>query len=300
MNDKPILFSIVLPCYNRAAFLRSTIKSVQQQVYQNWELIIVNDGSTDETENIIDSIDDERIQYHSIKNSERGAARNCGIKKAIGDFICFLDSDDRLLTNHLSNGAAFISSHPQVTIFHQGYEIQNEQGKVLYSSNSLPQLLNKSLIRNNVISPNGIFLKREIIKQNLFREERELAGTEDYELWLRLSCETEILHHEPCTSVLTDHQQRSMKETDLQKLLSRINFFLTCVDQNAVLKNKLSGRLGEFQSWRYSYIALHASLSRQRKIALHYLAKSLRTWWLIIFTKRFYMIIYRLLIADNG
>ncbi len=294
MTDKPVLFSIILPCYNRASFIHTTIQSVQQQLHEHWELIVVNDGSTDETERIVQSVKDERIKYISIANSERGAARNSGIKIAIGDFICFLDSDDRLLPNHLSTAAQFIVTHPQATIFHQGYEIQDQNGKILYSSQLLPASLNKLLIRNNVISPNGIFLKNAIIKQNLYREERELAGTEDYELWLRLSCQYEILHSEPCTSVLTDHQQRSMKQNDLQKLLNRIGFFLSCVENNNVLKEWMGNNYAEFRARRYSYIALHASLSNETKTALTFYAKAFRTWPLIIFTKRFYHILFRL------
>lgn len=295
MTDKPVFFSVILPCYNRASFILKTVQSVQQQVHQHWELIIVNDGSTDETENIVRSITDARIKYVSISNSERGAARNCGIKLAKGDFICFLDSDDLLLPYHLSTATQFISAHPQATIFHQGYEIKSAHGKILFSSHHLSAILNRSLIRNNVISPNGIFLKNEIIKQHLFREERELAGTEDYELWLRLSCNYQILHHEPCTSVLVDHQQRSMKEPDVQKLLSRINFFLDCVESNYSLKAWLGKQYAEFKARRYSYIALHAAMSKQKNTGLKYLRISFRTWALIIFTKRFYIILYHLL-----
>ena len=165
----------------------------------------------------------------------------------------------------------------------------------MYSSQHLPAALNKHLIRNNVISPNGIFIKNDIIKKNLFREERELAGTEDYELWLRLSCQYEILHSEPCTSVLTDHQQRSMKQHDLQKLLNRIRFFLACVEKNSALKKWMGNSYAEFRARRYSYIALHASLSKETKTALTFFGTAFRTWPLIIFTKRFYLILYRLL-----
>ncbi len=297
MSNEEIYFSVILPCYNRAAFIERTIHSVQNQQYQNWELIIVDDGSTDNTENIIQTITDSKIKYTRIANSERGAARNAGIRLAKGDFICFLDSDDYLLPNHLSEANKFISSNYDIKVFHQGFEIRKQDGTVLYSSKHLKGLLNRKLIQNNVISPNGIFLKKKIISNNLFREERLLAGTEDYELWLRIASQYPILQNRMVTSVLVDHPQRSMKETELEKLLNRIHFFLKCVEENADVKNWMAESYPEFIARRYSYIALHAALSNHRDTAFLYLKKALTTWLMIVFTKRFYVIVFRLFIS---
>src|SRR5688572_11938068 len=96
-------FSVILPTYNRAHLISKAIESMLAQSYQSWELIIVDDGSTDNTKEVISGFSDARINYIYQKNSERSAARNNGIAHSRGRYICFLDSDDYFMTNHLEN-----------------------------------------------------------------------------------------------------------------------------------------------------------------------------------------------------
>jgi glycosyltransferase involved in cell wall biosynthesis len=91
---KSPFFSIILPTYNRASFISKAIESVIDQLYNKWELIILDDGSTDNTKEIVLSFNDDRIRYIYQENKERSAARNNGIRNAKGEYICFLDSDD--------------------------------------------------------------------------------------------------------------------------------------------------------------------------------------------------------------
>ena len=97
-----MLFSIIIPSYNRASFLPRAIQSVISQQYENWELIIIDDGSTDNTKEVVAPfLSDNRIKYIYQTNAERSAARNHGIKLSKGDFITFMDSDEYLLVSHL-------------------------------------------------------------------------------------------------------------------------------------------------------------------------------------------------------
>ena len=96
-------FSIIIPTYNRAHVIMRPIDSVLRQTFEDWELIIVDDGSTDDTKSIIESYHDNRIRYVWQENQERSAARNHGIALAKGEWICFLDSDDDYYPNHLAN-----------------------------------------------------------------------------------------------------------------------------------------------------------------------------------------------------
>ena len=95
-------FSVVIPTYNRAHLISDTIQSVIQQYFTDWELLLVDDGSEDNTKEVIEAISktDKRIRYIYQENAERSAARNNGIKHAKGQYICFLDSDDQYLPNH--------------------------------------------------------------------------------------------------------------------------------------------------------------------------------------------------------
>lgn len=94
-------FSIIIPTYNRAHTIRRPINSILAQTFTDWELIIVDDGSTDDTQEIVESYKDPRIRYVWQENQERSAARNHGISLAKGAWICFQDSDDEYLPEHL-------------------------------------------------------------------------------------------------------------------------------------------------------------------------------------------------------
>ncbi len=101
MNKKPF-FSVIVPTYNRAHALQKSIQSILTQTFQDFEIIIVDDASTDNTEEVVCSIKDDRIHYFVNEiNQERCITRNKGIEKAVGEYICFLDSDDYHLPNHL-------------------------------------------------------------------------------------------------------------------------------------------------------------------------------------------------------
>ena len=95
------LFSIIIPTHNRSELLSKAIESVVNQSFSDWEVIVVDDGSTDKTKEVVNAFDNSRIHYFYQENKERSAARNLGIQKAKGQYICFLDDDDYFLPNHL-------------------------------------------------------------------------------------------------------------------------------------------------------------------------------------------------------
>ncbi|MBD3660935.1 MAG: glycosyltransferase family 2 protein, partial [Arenibacter algicola] len=101
-------FSVIISTYNRASFIGRTIASVLKQDFEDFELIIVDDGSTDNTKEVVVGIEDKRIRYYKKDNAERGAARNFGAKKASGEYLNFLDSDDLLYDDHLSTAHKII------------------------------------------------------------------------------------------------------------------------------------------------------------------------------------------------
>ena len=90
------LFSVIIPTFNRADFIGKTVESVLRQTFTDFEIIVIDDGSTDNTAEIIAPIIDERLTYHFKQHEERAAARNAGTKLARGEYVTFLDSDDLL------------------------------------------------------------------------------------------------------------------------------------------------------------------------------------------------------------
>jgi len=113
-------FTIIIPTYNRAHVIDQTIQSVLDQTYTDWELIVVDDGSTDDTAIQMAKYDDPRILYYQKQHAERSAARNYGMEQASGSYICFLDSDDEYLPNFLSLHYEAILANPSYKVFRVG------------------------------------------------------------------------------------------------------------------------------------------------------------------------------------
>src|SRR5688572_679042 len=119
---KPVFFSIVIPTYNRAKVIRTTLTSIAIQSFKNFEVLIVDDGSADNTAEAIASLNDDRFKYFWKENNERGAARNYGAARALGQYVLFLDSDDYLHPNALEAVFNHISSDNKVEVLVCGYE----------------------------------------------------------------------------------------------------------------------------------------------------------------------------------
>ncbi|MFZ4622535.1 MAG: glycosyltransferase family 2 protein [Bacteroidota bacterium] len=116
------MVSIILCTYNRENLLPLAVRSVLAQSYNDWELIVIDDGSTDNTLAVMKHFlqKDKRIRYHFQTNKGLAAARNAGLRMAKGSFICFVDSDDELAPRHLEHRVKFLSDHPGVDFLHGG------------------------------------------------------------------------------------------------------------------------------------------------------------------------------------
>lgn len=127
-------FSIILPTYNRAHLISTAIESVIAQSVTDWELIIIDDGSTDNTKEVVFSFKDSRILYGHQENKGRSIARNAGLHNARGTWICFLDSDDWYLEDHLEAFENGMKENPQTEIFKTGVTFKKENGSILSES----------------------------------------------------------------------------------------------------------------------------------------------------------------------
>lgn len=177
------LISIILPTYNRAEHLDKAIESVLEQHYQNWELLIMDDASTDNTTAIVASYQDSRIHYEkSPQNQGPAAARNRALEKARGELICYLDSDNQFLPGFLHIMAYSLLSHPDYAIAYsaQACEVMSE-GKhfIRFFPFHRP-----ALEHDNYIDLGCIMHKRQLIQEHgAFNP--AMPGLEDWELLLR-------------------------------------------------------------------------------------------------------------------
>jgi glycosyltransferase involved in cell wall biosynthesis len=115
-------YTIIIPLYNKEAHIKATLDSVLAQTFENFEVIIVNDGSTDRSMDIISTFKDKRIQIINKKNEGVSTARNLGIKNAKGDFIAFLDADDIWYPTHLEDLKNLIAHFPNCGLYCTAYE----------------------------------------------------------------------------------------------------------------------------------------------------------------------------------
>ena len=186
--------SVVIPTYNRAGFLRSAIRSVLNQTFQDFEIIVVDDGSTDySAKEVVSEFRDPRIRYirHEV-NRGGSAARNTGIKASKGKYIAFLDDDDEWLPEKLQRQLEVLYSSPErVGGVYTGFLLVNrESGKLI--SRRIPYKsgnLYGELVSGNCIGTTStLLLKRECFdKVGLFDE--NLLSSQDYDMWIRISRE---------------------------------------------------------------------------------------------------------------
>ena len=155
------LVSIITPSYNSVKFIAETIQSVQNQTYQNWEMIIVDDGSSDQTESVVLSIiqNDNRIQFHKLNhNSGPAVARNTGIEKASGDYMTFIDADDIWFPTFIENNIKTIQETGIPFVF-SSYKRANEQLEFVYSDFIVPHKVSYTdILKSNSISCLTAFL----------------------------------------------------------------------------------------------------------------------------------------------
>lgn len=288
-------FSIIIPTYNRKALIRATIDSVLNQTYADYEIIVVDDGSTDDTTNFLNEIYDDSIKVLSIENSERGRARNTGTGNAQGQYVYFLDSDDILYPNHLKVAYAFIQEHNKPEWVFQEYEFLKESGqtKPIYYNRTSP--LNSLVSKGNFMSCHGVFLRKDIALTHPFEENRQMAGSEDYALWLRLAARFPLHINPIVTSALVQHDDRSVFNFAPDKLIARKELMLKTVLADEVVRIRFAKLIPALKANTYSYVSLHLAMINSKQNAFSYFLKSLKANPGSVFNKRTFAIIKHLI-----
>ncbi len=207
MEANSLYFSIILPTYNRAHFLPDAIDSVIRQTYKNWELIIVDDGSTDNTKEVVNKYLQKHssIEYVYQENRERSAARNKGISMASGAFICFLDSDDAFASNHLQEFYSLIEENNiEPAVYFSGMQLNGIEIPVQYIETKNP--MNFPIY--NVIGTQRACVAKEVLSRFKFNEKLNIG--EDRELWYRIISEYSYKYHSKPTVNIKNHDHRSV------------------------------------------------------------------------------------------
>lgn len=199
MPDQPMI-SVIVPCYNYGHFLPETLRSLQQQSMDNWECIIVDDGSKDNSAEVAAQFtaQDARIKYIYQENQGLPSARNAGIERAQGRYLHFLDSDDLLQTHKYKAAVDYLEHHPDSDVvvsglqyfidgtqqFTRGTGLFKNQKWYLQRSGKGMDLLPYMIISSVLMPPMPVFRRESLLnKVGLFS--KELKSCEDWEFWLR-------------------------------------------------------------------------------------------------------------------
>lgn len=223
-------FSVIIAIYNKEQFLKRTLQSVLDQDYAKFEVILVNDGSTDGSKEVIDSFSDPRIKYFEQENQGASAARNRGIKEASKPYLALLDADDHWQEDHLSTIVEAISMFPEESVFstnsylHQGNQkLQRTYTIEFYGPIEKVDYFEASLI-DSVINSSTVVLKKSVFDQvsdfNVMYE-----SSEDTDLWIRLGAQFPVIFSKKYTvTVVRDIKGLSQRKIDLAKKLKLNNY----------------------------------------------------------------------------
>jgi glycosyltransferase involved in cell wall biosynthesis len=196
LHENPPLVTVVIPCYNQAHFLGEAIESVLSQSYRRFEVVVVDDGSTDETSEVASRYEGVRL----IRQENRGlaGARNRGLGEAKGEFLVFLDADDRLLPGALEAGLGCFEAHPECA-FVSGQARRIAEDGTLLSPWRPPHVEEDhylALLRGNYVGMHATVMYRRSVFEAVGDFDVTLSASEDYELYLRIARRFPVQRHD--------------------------------------------------------------------------------------------------------
>lgn len=213
------LVSIITPSYNSAKYIAETIESVQSQTYTNWEMLIVDDASSDNTEQVINQFQstDKRIRFFKLtQNSGSGVARNVGIENALGDYMTFIDADDIWFSTFIEKSIQTIQTK-KVSFVFSSYKRSNEDLEFVFSDFIVPQKVTYTdILKSNSISCLTAFLDIKILGKKYMPKIRK---RQDMGLWLQYLKEIPFAFgiQEPQAIYRIRENSLSRKKADLLK-----------------------------------------------------------------------------------
>ena len=236
------LVSVVLPAFNCEDFLARALESVLAQSYPHWEVIVVNDGSADETASIANEFAkrDSRVSVIHQRNRGLSGARNVGLARATGEFVQLLDADDSLLPHKLGEQVGWLRAHPQCAMVY-GEGLYFRDGKKVSTEYPPPRkgVLRELLIRNFILVNAGIFRATVLSDIGGFKESSSvrypLYGCEDWDFWLRMACAGWVITEVPGVVVHNHWHNENMSSSDVKMRRSHLWVLLEAAQGEAGL-----------------------------------------------------------------
>lgn len=254
------LVSVVIPCFNHGRYLHTAIESVLAQSYLNYEVIVVDDGSLDNTKEVAERF--SVVKYIYQKNQGLSAARNTGIDNCKGDFIIFLDADDWLLEGAIQINSSYLLQNPDVA-FVSGAHLKvieekglTEEKKIVVNTNHYERLL-----RGNFIAMHATVMFERWVFDS-FRYDTTLNAFEDYDMYLNVSRKFRIIHHQALIAAYRIHQ--SNMSGNIPLMLNSALKVLKRQQKNLVSRDEQRSYIIGLKYWKDYYCGnLYRNLDRQ-------------------------------------
>lgn len=235
--------SVVIPNYNRATLLINAIESALTQTYPVLEILVCDDGSTDNSKELVKNLNNPKVKWIDCgKNGRPAIPRNIGIKQSKGNWIAFLDNDDEWLSTKIYEQVKLIQNTNYLAVSSNAYNINNaNNNKNLLLKYTNPEITFTDLIKeNNIICSSVLINKQLLIDNRFFPEAIKFKAIEDYVLWLCLSSKINFAYiNKPLLNYLNDSQNSIRKNnsdpytvfeiafTELENWMEQKNIFLT-------------------------------------------------------------------------
>ncbi len=290
MTNKNPFFSIVIPTYNREKLIPATLESIFSQTFTDYEVIVVDNCSTDGTEEMLKPlVQSGKIKYiKHEKNYERARSRNTGMENARGEFLTLLDSDDFMYESCLADAAEFVKNNPDAKCFHNLYELVNDKKEVIYQYDFPPlddQI--KAIVAGNFMSCIGNFIHRDIYTKYKFDTFQELSGAEDWDFWLRVLADNKVSRIEKVNCGILHHENRSTRSNHFESLERGYNYLFEKFRADEHLMKIYGKYMNRIEANSYLYLSVVANTVGSFSSAHKFLKIARQKDSSIIFTARF-------------
>ncbi|WP_414754032.1 glycosyltransferase family 2 protein [Anabaena sp. CCY 9910] len=268
--------SVVIPAYNAMQYLPATVESVLQQTFTDIEILIINDGSSDNILAWTAQITDPRVQVISQKNQGLSGARNMGINHASGEYIAFIDADDLWLPTKLEKQVKCLDNSPQAGLVYTWTAWTDETGKptgVIVASD-VEGYVWEQMVVNDKISNGSSAMVRRICFDKVGLFDTELTSSEDRDMWIRLAAHYHFaVVKEPLTLYRRHSQSMSKNRPKMLKNIRRVfeKTFETVPTELLYLRNRSYGWINLYTAWTCMDEKNHQEAIKYRRQALlHY------------------------------
>lgn len=289
--------SVIIPAYNSANTILETIASVQQQTFTDFELIVINDGSTDNTLELLETIEDNRLKIFSYTNGGLPVARNRGIAHSKGEFISFIDADDLWSKDKLELQSEALLRNPKAGVAYSWTMVIDEKGESFFPGHLVSHQgdVSKQLLSNNFIASGSNVMLRRSVVESIGEFDPTLKSAEDWDYWLRIALRGNQFVVVPKAQIFYRQSSRAMSS----KIEVMEKYNLMVIDRAyRIAPPELQYLKKESQAYVYLYMA-QLSLLHNQQIEQTYqkLSQAFVLFPQIAVRKKFVVMVLKMLIT---